>query len=441
MGAVQHQLSNPTNTSEALTCLMSASAENQTNVNHSVIASSSSPNLGQSSNTHNLANSWSTQTVDEVNNYDLPGSFSSHALNSSQMAIGSTCRRRSSASSLNNKLKSIVKKEQLEYEFRLKQPTYMQREGGRSSGGKRGNNDNDDNDHFLMRLFHLNRYSNISNATRNFSNNPTTPSPHNTKATTVGVDEEDCEDEEEEEDFSDAHTCEVNGASNQKSSSAMQLLFHFFFCCSTRNKADGRRRHDPYDTDSMNGVMRPARNQRNAIASSSKQQSFISRLFNCLVSSGRRSQAGHQRASTRSTSSSSNGSISKARRHRENSKKMKKKKTKREKDGNSYRGGKKKSTAALGASRSSRGDLFDAQHPPPSVTCIRVLRPSNDLTPVRFDSIYNIVHSASLSESLAGAINSCTDTDEHEENDEKEEEKINGNSSNAKVDEYQIEQV
>jgi hypothetical protein len=28
---------------------------------------------------------------------------------------------------------------------------------------------------------------------------------------------------------------------------------------------------------------------------------------------------------------------------------------------------------------------------PPPITCIRVLRPSNDLTPVRFDSHYNII--------------------------------------------------
>lgn len=33
----------------------------------------------------------------------------------------------------------------------------------------------------------------------------------------------------------------------------------------------------------------------------------------------------------------------------------------------------------------------DIMHSPPPVSCIRVLRPSNDLTPVRFDSHYNII--------------------------------------------------
>lgn len=38
----------------------------------------------------------------------------------------------------------------------------------------------------------------------------------------------------------------------------------------------------------------------------------------------------------------------------------------------------------------------------PPVTCIRVLRPSNDLTPVRFDSHYNIIQAVS-SGSFSGA--------------------------------------
>lgn len=49
-------------------------------------------------------------------------------------------------------------------------------------------------------------------------------------------------------------------------------------------------------------------------------------------------------------------------------------------------------------------DELDYIEPPP-VTCIRVLRPSNDLTPVRFDSHYNIIQTLNI-----GSISGSSDT-------------------------------
>ena len=47
---------------------------------------------------------------------------------------------------------------------------------------------------------------------------------------------------------------------------------------------------------------------------------------------------------------------------------------------------------------------------PPPVSCIRVLRPSNDLTPVRFDSHYNIIQALNAIDLLA--INPLTTADQ-----------------------------
>jgi hypothetical protein len=52
----------------------------------------------------------------------------------------------------------------------------------------------------------------------------------------------------------------------------------------------------------------------------------------------------------------------------------------------------KKSKLKKGGYEYDDNDLIE----PPPVTCIRVLRPSNDLTPVRFDSHYNIIQAISI---------------------------------------------
>ena len=50
---------------------------------------------------------------------------------------------------------------------------------------------------------------------------------------------------------------------------------------------------------------------------------------------------------------------------------------------------------------------------PPPVSCIRVLRPSNDLTPVRFDSHYNIIQALSAADQISNnpliAVERCLD--------------------------------
>lgn len=53
-------------------------------------------------------------------------------------------------------------------------------------------------------------------------------------------------------------------------------------------------------------------------------------------------------------------------------------------------------TKSIANSQDDRSDLesYCANHPP--ITCIRVLRPSNDLTPIRFDSHYNIIQTESI---------------------------------------------
>ncbi len=327
--------------------------------------------------------------VGSANGMRMAGSFNSVTPSQTDSTAAGNCNSNNNNNNNNNsKLTSIVKKEQLEYEFRLR-PKVRKTDKIDQHSQK---NKNEGTGCFLSSL-----------SARIFTSKKDAYSRKNPKKSGQNrFETDDMNEADDDEDFYNNRNSRLKVLTDQFSFK-QRFISCLCCCCCCRNASSSKNNEDRESIDTRlsnkhkktkggKPFYKPGENKS---GKKKKQNIGLVRRILCCLGNARRKQGNL-------STSSSNDSISGAHRMR------------MDLGGGGNNFSNKYASKSKNKNKmpmSSDGDLYDsnADAQPPPVTCIRVLRPSNDLTPVKFDSHYNIIQSASLGS--LGGMNSSDETE------------------------------